>query len=273
MSLKDIAVFVDPTPEGDDRLRLAATIAQRHNARLSGLYVIRDPHPGSSFVRGRQAIQSMIENYVTSEQRNAVQNGKRFAAAAIQHGVQSNFHMIWSGRNADRRIILNSLVADMLVIGDKPPHGLPDYWQPKHLLFASGVPLLVVPIGHRIKTIAERIIIAWNATKEARRATADALPVLATAQSVTVLVVDQISEQRGIDLALHLARHGVQAKIEHVMSDGAPIADVILSRASKHDADLIVIGAYSHAKPVRTIFGGVTQSILNRMTIPVLMSR
>ena len=273
MSLKDIAVFVDPTPEGDDWLRLAASIAKAHKARLTGIYVVGDPHPCHSFIRGHRAIQSMIEGWVVSKQREAVQNGKRFADVVTRHKIQTTFRVVWSDSDTNRRIILNSLLADIVVIGQKAPHGLPDSWRPEHLLSACGVPLLVVPSGWQDKTLAGRIIIAWNASKEARRAIADAMPLLVAAQSVTVFVVDQSDDELSIDVALHLARHGVRAKIEHIVSGGGPVAEVILSEASKLDADLVVIGAYSHARSTRILFGGVTQAILKQATIPVLMSR
>src|SRR5258707_15434727 len=150
----------------------------------------------------------------------------------------------------------------MVVIVQKALHGLPDGWWPEHLLSACGVPLLVVPTGLQDKMVAGRIIIAWNASKEARRAIADAMPLLAAAQSVTVFAGDPSDDQPSIDVALHLARHGVRATIEHVISSGASVAEVILSEASKHDVDLVVIGAYSHARSTRIIFGGVTQAIL-----------
>jgi hypothetical protein len=66
MALKGIAVLVDSTPEGDDRVRLAATIAQRHGARLIGFYVARNTSLFHSFVRGHCAIQSMIERCMLS---------------------------------------------------------------------------------------------------------------------------------------------------------------------------------------------------------------
>ena len=86
-------------------------------------------------------------------------------------------------------------------------------------------------------------------------------------------MVDGVSDESSLDLARHFARHGVQATIEQVTSAGAPVADVILSDATQRRADLIVIGAYSHAKPMRLIFGGVTRSILKKTTVPILMSR
>jgi nucleotide-binding universal stress UspA family protein len=261
MAMKDIAVFVDPTPDGDDWLRFAASIARTHKARLTGVYVVGHSRPFPSYVRGHYAIQSLISNWFVSEQRCAVQKRKRFTNVVEQYKIRTNFRVVCGDTDTNRRIVLNSFLADMVVIGQKARHGLPD------------VPLLVVPTGWQDKMVAGRIIIAWNASKEARRAIADAMPLLAAAQSVTVFAVDPSDDQSSIDLALHLARHGARAKIEHVISSGAPVAEVILSEASKHDADLVVIGAYSHARSTRFIFGGVTQAFLKQATIPVLMSR
>jgi nucleotide-binding universal stress UspA family protein len=58
-----------------------------------------------------------------------------------------------------------------------------------------------------------------------------------------------------------------------VSSQGSPIADIILSYAADHGVDLIVIGAYSHARSVEMVFGGVTRTLLKQAAIPVLMSR
>jgi nucleotide-binding universal stress UspA family protein len=37
--------------------------------------------------------------------------------------------------------------------------------------------------------------------------------------------------------------------------------------------DLIVIGAYSHARSVEVVFGGVTRTLLKQAPVPILMSR
>jgi hypothetical protein len=172
MALKDIAVFIDPTPEGDDWLRLAASIAKTHNARLTGIYVGSHWRPYHSFARGHYAIQSMIENWFVSEQRKAIQSGKRFSDVVAHYSIQTNFRVVWSDSDVNRRIVLNSLLADMVIIGQNAPHGLLDGWRPEHLLSACGVPLMVVPTGWQSKIAAGRIIIGWNASKEARRAVA-----------------------------------------------------------------------------------------------------
>src|ERR1700686_3500659 len=106
---------------------------------------------------------------------------------------------------------------------------------------------------------------AWSQpSREARRAVADALPFLVAAQSVTLLVVDsnkradRHGEEPGADIALYLARHGAHVEVEQASSHGSPVADILLSFAADHGMDLIVIGAYSHARSVEVVFGGVT---------------
>lgn len=138
--------------------------------------------------------------------------------------------------------------------------------------------MLVVPNAWTSDTVGERVVIAWNASKEARRAIADALPLLSTAQAVTILVVDAArnpdrhGEEPGANIALHLTRHGARVEVEQLDSAGADTAEVILRAASRHEADLIVMGAFSHGRSRQLLFGSVTRAIQRDATVPVLMS-
>lgn len=281
MALKDIMVFVDPTLEGDRRLRLAAELSRRHAAHLIGVYVVSerlDRDPADAYTRGEKAIQSVIRRYRVAEEHAAIDAGRRFTDLVMKHDVAAEFRVVRTN-DASRNIVLNSLHADLVVVGHNAPHGLPQDWLPEHVLLASGVPVLVVPNDWQTDAIGERIVIAWNASKEARRAVADALPLLTKAKFVTVLVVDpgksgqRHGEEPGVDIARHLARHGVPVEVEQVASGGIPIADVILSHATKRAADLLAIGAYSHARSAEIVLGGVTRTILKQMALPVLISR
>jgi nucleotide-binding universal stress UspA family protein len=121
--------------------------------------------------------------------------------------------------------------------------------------------------------------LAENASREARRAIADAMPLLSAAHSVSVLVVDpakrarEHGEEPGADIALYLARHGAHVDVEQAISDGSPIGEIILRRAVDRGADLLVIGAYSHARWGEIIFGGVTRTLLTQIPVSVLVSR
>ncbi len=120
-------------------------------------------------------------------------------------------------------------------------------------------------------------MVGWNASREARRAIADALPLLVGALSVSVLVIDPESNPRhgeapGADVAQYLSRHGVSVVVEQFRSHGASIAQIILAHANRHNTDLVVVGAYSHNRTAEIIFGGVTRSLLREAAVPLLIA-
>ena len=75
-----------------------------------------------------------------------------------------------------------------------------------------------------------------------------------------------------MDIALHLARHGVNARVETTVSGGIGVGNTLLSWAGDSGADLLVMGAYGHARIRELMLGGATRTILESMTLPVLMS-
>jgi nucleotide-binding universal stress UspA family protein len=118
--------------------------------------------------------------------------------------------------------------------------------------------------------------VAWNAGREASRAVNDALPLLTRAKVVRILAINpdrtgEHGEEVGADVALHLARHGVNADVSVVGSDIGD-ADMLLSQVSDFGADLIVMGAYGHSRARELILGGMTRHVLHHMTVPVFMS-
>lgn len=133
------------------------------------------------------------------------------------------------------------------------------------LVMASGRPIILFPPGGTV-TRLRRILVAWNPTREAIRAVADALPLLVRAETVEVLVVDHQSHQGshgqepGADIARHLARHGVQAEARRPSSGGEDVDHLLLSRAADFGADLLVMGAYGHSHLTEWMFGGVTRN-------------
>jgi nucleotide-binding universal stress UspA family protein len=281
MALKNIEVFIDATPEGERRADYAATLAHQCGAHLAGIHVVsagRPEHRTDSFAIGEKAIRSSLAWQEASDDALATTVRQRFEAISAQRDVSPEFRAIRRG-GPDEDLILCSLHSDLVVIGQRELHELPGYLSPERLLLASGAPILVVPSGWKSGPIGKKILVGWNASREARRAVSDALPFLVAAQSVTLLVVDsnkrtdRHGEEPGADIALYLARHGAHVEVEQASSHGSPVADILLSFAADHSMDLIVIGAYSHARSVEVVFGGVTRTLLKQAPIPVLMSR
>jgi nucleotide-binding universal stress UspA family protein len=281
MAFKNIAVFVDATPEGERRADCAATIAHQCGARLIGIHVVSasdHEHRTNYSVRGEKAIRDMFARQASADESVTAAVCRRFETISARREVGAEFQVIRRGGPAED-LTLSSLHSDLVIVGQRELHELPGYLSPEKLLLASGTPILVVPSGWKSEFDGKKVLVGWNASREARRAVTDALPLLIAAQSVTLLVVDSTKrafrhgEEPGADIALFLTRHGAHVQVEQMSSGDSPVADIILSYAAEHGVDLIVIGAYSHARTVELLFGGVTRTLLKRSPIPLLISR
>jgi len=275
---KNISVFLGDTPQGQKIGEYAAALAQRFGAHLIGIHCTEGFHTADSFVRGKQAIDDVFARHQAAEKAQTLALARRVAVLSGKYDIGTEARMIRWG-SAEKEALMNSLHCDLVILGHPKSHGLPECWTAERLLIASGVPILIIPDGWNGEMIGNKVLVAWNGSREARRAIADAMPILCTARSVTVLVVDpartseKYGEDPGADITTYLARHGVRVELQQVESGGAPIAEIICSRAVEQGVDLIVIGAYSHARSTEMIFGGVTRALLARLPLPALVSR
>jgi nucleotide-binding universal stress UspA family protein len=281
MALKNIGVLIDATPEGEERADYAATLAYRFGARLIGICAVsasRPLHRTDYYVIGTKAIKAMFASQEAADENVTAAVRRSFDALSAKHDVSGEFRVIGRG-GPDEDLVLCSLHSDLVVVGQNELHELPGYSSPERLLLASGTPILVVPNGWKSEPMSKKALVGWNASREARRAVVDALPLLVASPSVTLLVVDsdkrplRHGEQPGADIARYLAQHGAHVELEQLSSHGSPIAEIIVSHATNRGVDLIVIGAYSRARSVQLVFGGVTRTLLKQSPIPVLISR
>jgi nucleotide-binding universal stress UspA family protein len=142
-------------------------------------------------------------------------------------------------------------------------------------LFETGRPVLVVPYIQKGGVELERVMLCWDGSRSAARATADAVPFLKRAKTVEVATVSEhgrSDETALADIARHLARHGVTVEVKQIVAPDSKTADVLLSHAADTSADLLVLGGYGHSRLREFVLGGVTRSILAAMTAPTLMS-
>lgn len=145
------------------------------------------------------------------------------------------------------------------------------------LLLHSGRPLLLVPADAKVQA-PDNAVIAWKPTREAARAVHDALPLLAHAKSVQIVVVapkvgdQQHGEMPGADIAAHLARHGLRVEVVESPRIEDSTGASILRHAAEQGAGLVVAGGYGHRRMREWVFGGVTQALFDDARIPVLFS-
>jgi|APTNR8051073442_1049403.scaffolds.fasta_scaffold10900_3 nucleotide-binding universal stress UspA family protein len=277
MGLKDLLVYVDNGHHCPARLDAAISLAQSHDAHLIGLYAIMPP---------------IIPEYIRAQIGDEILKHQADLALAAAGEAEALFDASTkkAGINAEWRLVkgpplavasLHARYADVAIVGQRDPSGEDapdDPTMPDQLILTIGRPVLVVPHAGHFPVIGERIMVAWDASRLATRAINDALPFLTTAKHVIVMAINPERGTEGhgdipsADICLHLARHGVHAEAQHVFADDMGVGEMLLSRAADEGIDLIVMGAYGHARWREVVLGGATRHMLSHMTRPVLMS-
>jgi nucleotide-binding universal stress UspA family protein len=275
MGLKDLLVHVDNDPACRSRLDVAVALAAKYGAHLTGLHATGSPGlPGYAEVELPPSLREEVRHHLEELARQAEQ---RFHERARQRGILGEWRLDTGDIVGAMR--LHARYADLTVVGQGidlqgAPHDLA--FLPEELALGVGRPVLVVPRYGAFETVGERVLIAWNGSREATRAVHDALPLLKRATEVTVLSIDPEhdsgSRVPSADIALHLARHGVAAEAASTVGLDIAVGDVLLSRAADLSADLIVMGAYGHSRVREMVLGGATRHLLHHMTVPVLLS-
>ncbi|MES2069263.1 MAG: universal stress protein [Pseudomonadota bacterium] len=274
MNYKSVAVCLDNSPGSSRQLEFALALASRQNAHLTGLHIIHGPRlPYDTY---GQAAVIMAEWEETARDKQ-VRAQTEFHAAAHSAGV--NFD--WAGYRSSARedVLARARASDLAIVGQRDPDEVQtsaSYRFQESFVLRLGRPVLFLPYAGELPKAFSNIVIAWDGGREAARAMADALPFLMQARQVRVLTAERKEDRENdlpdVDIAAYLARHGVKTEIEKDAAVGIDTAEWLLSRAADLGADLLVMGAYGHARLTELVLGGVTRSLLREMTLPVLMS-
>lgn len=283
MAIKDILLHLDASERCAARVDVAMGLARRFKAHLTGTYVLDIPAPEFFYGAAMPFMGAGPEQIVDRMRAEAIGAAgpveQAFRDRLVREEVPGDWRLVEG--NLPATVALHARYVDLTVVGQPNPYEPSDG---SHrdvavtVVMTSGRPVLVVPFAGQFPTIGERVLVAWNATREAARAVNDALPLLAQARLVTILAVNPRHGINGhgdvpaADIALHLARHGVHAEAAHTVAKDIPDGEALLSYAADIGADLIVAGAYGHSRARELVFGGVTRTLLNEMTVPVLLT-
>lgn len=279
MALKDLLVHVDSSRQSPARLDAAVALAAAHDAHLVGLYVASPPHL-PPHIRA-QIPDDLLLAQQKREEESAARARGGFEDAIRRAGVNGEWRFVEGA--ALPTLALHGRYVDLLVVGQRDPSGdsgADDPAIPDHLVLSAGRPSLVIPYAGTFPVVGERVMVAWDASRLATRAVNDALPLMEKAASVIVLAVNPVTRDDGrshgeipcADICLHLARHGIRAEAQQIEAHDLAVGEMLLSRAADQGIDLMVCGAYGHARWREVVMGGVTRHLLAHMTLPVLMS-
>jgi nucleotide-binding universal stress UspA family protein len=277
MSFKNLLVHIDDGKACALRLEVAFALARELDAHLTGLYVAPDPYlPGNVRAEVPTNFLSTLQSQLEERLHAAVE---LYTQKAEKAGISPDCRTAHcAGASIPEVVSLHARYADLTLLGQPEPDGPEGVAGPvtESVVLSSGRPALVIPYIGAGKSLGKKVMIAWDAGREAARAVADAMPLLQRAESVSVLAINprrgDHGPQPGADISLHLARHGLKVEAQSLEAEDLSVAEALLSRMADEDVDLLVMGAYGHSRLRELVLGGVTREIFHQMTVPVLMS-
>lgn len=273
---KTILVHYDSTPRAVKRLTLASLIADEFAAHLVAANSIVSPLYSEPFVADGGAF--VAQELLRFQELKEAGAKTRFEQTIASLGRRVE----WRTSVGDPAAVINEQAryADLVVLGQYDRNDLndvtPDFIG--RVLMHSGRPVLVLPFAGEFTAMPSRPMIAWNASREAAHAVTEALPLLKRAKEVQIAVFNARAGRGGhgdipgADLATFLARHGVTSTVSASGVSDLDTGNQILSRAADFQSDLIVMGGYGHSRAYEFVVGGSTRTLLETMTVPVLLS-
>lgn len=278
MSYKTILVHLTDERRARSSLAFASRLAGKFDAHLIGLYAfpafrltppVPLPFGGEVVGQIRAALREDVESVKSV-----------FDDVTARQPFVAEWRSITTERRPADQVVLEHARAADLVIASQTDSG----WKwsdildfPETLAVGAGRPVLVVPNFGRFEQVPRLITIAWNGSREAARAVADAMPLLRLAELVNVLCVREGGPLReghlpDAEIAASLARHGVKVDFAEIIATEYTVGEEIRVRAIDRGSDLMVMGCYGHSRFREMALGGVTRHMLREMTMPVLFS-
>ncbi len=274
-TIRSVLMHLDGTPASVGRLEFARNLALRHEAALCAMFVAAPKHqPLQMALSESPAALLQWVDWAALERTKS-----RFSDALGEDGAR----MRWlenEGADGVAAFCRQALYADLLVLGQhdaastssaaSAPTGFVE-----SVLIASGKPALILPLARGHEGAGQDVLIGWNATPQAACAVSAALPWLHGARSVHVLeAIDEVAQAGAgeLDIAQYLQFHGITPVRHHHRAAPADAGRALLSVAHEVAADLLVMGCYGRGRTRERVLGGASRTVLQEMTLPVLMA-
>ena len=280
MAIKDVLLQLNSYPNASpaSAIEQGVAIAALLKANITALTFEFDIEvPGTIVPFGFFNIGGIIDAERNKSAANAKSGLDMFAAMAAKRGlIHDQMLELCTTARLPGAVIEHARLRDLTIIPVDDPVGFQQYIA-ECVIFGSGRPVVVVPAKPRRNSQAlDAIGIAWDFSRPAARAIADAMPILLAAKTVRAVTVTNeknIETRRsGADLARHLALHGVTLILDKDDAKGRSIGQTLEDYADKHALDLLVMGAYGHWRMRDFFLGGATKSFVANPKLPIFLS-
>lgn len=254
----------------------AAAVARHLKADVHGL-VLNATFPPASSLMGNMIINvdSMVREVTAKCHARGAALVKAMQAALEPNGIkfrstQLDCVMGTIGGAAETIARYHDLIVTGLSVNDVSMEATAET-----AVFNSGRPTLLVPQDAPPSQF-QHVMIAWDGSRVATRAVADADDFLRLAKTVTIAVVtDEKTLPEGnpaLRLSEYLGLHGINTTVAFVQANQRPIAGALQEHALEIGADMMVMGAFGHSRMRDFVMGGATTGILRDLKLPVLLS-
>jgi nucleotide-binding universal stress UspA family protein len=291
MSYRTILVPIGQIDNAESAIEAAFLVARRFAGHVHGLHVLPDlanpvTHALIATRMTDDAASSDLREFKDSAERElqrqtqALKGLFEAAAARANASMQGalepagGLSASWQEVSGFESELVSRIgrIFDLTVIARRGSRGSSHETVQAGLL-DTGRPLLLTPPAVPA-TLGDTVLLAWNASPQAARVVASAMPLLEKAARIVVMSVGNGPDPApsADEFARALVWHGISAQARHIEQGSRRVRDILLAEAEAMAADLLVIGAYSHSRLRQVVFGGVTEHMLDHAELPVLMA-
>ena len=268
--MKTILVHVDSDSGLDSRLQAAFDLARAFGGHLVCIQVT----PYAAYALGEPAMGA----FPVTALIEAIEANKRAERAKVETRLKAEgVSWEWICRDGDlvERIAEAARLSDCVVMSAGPfaDNGTVRLANTGDVAIRAPAPVIAVPVGSTGFAVTGAALVAWDGSQEAATALRAALPLLALAESVDILTIEEKqSDYRGRDAAVYLSRHGIAAEVLERGDGGQTVESVIRGVITERRTAFVVQGAYGHSRLRETLFGGVTRGLLADAPVPLLLA-